>query len=73
MRDLGLSSLEKKKLRGDLINVYKYPKQGCKEGRVLPVKPSGRTTGSGHKLKHIWFFLNIKKPFFHCKANLTLA
>ncbi|GAB0180739.1 hypothetical protein GRJ2_000539200 [Grus japonensis] len=53
------------KAQGDLINVYKYLKRGCKEdgARVFSVVPSARTRGNGHNLKHWRFPLNISKYF----------
>ncbi|PKU45040.1 hypothetical protein llap_4653 [Limosa lapponica baueri] len=58
--------MEKRRLRGDLINAYKYLQGGCKEDRtrLLSVVPIGRTRDNGHTLKHKRVHLNVRKHFF---------
>jgi len=46
---------------GNLIDVYKCLKGGCKgdRARLSSVVPSDRTRGNGHKVKHGRFLLNV--------------
>ena len=66
LRELGLFSLEKRRVQGDLTVAFQYLKGAHKKdgNRHFSRACFDRTRGSGFKLKEGTFRLDIRKQFF---------
>ena len=60
-----------KRLRRDLINVYKYLRCGRQsdEARLFSVVRGDRTRGNGYKLNYRKFCTNVHKSFFTVRVT----
>ncbi|KFM07080.1 hypothetical protein AS27_06926, partial [Aptenodytes forsteri] len=66
LREMGLSCLEKRRLRGDLLAAYQYLKGAYKKdgSKLFRRTCCNRTRGNGFKLKGGRLRLDIRKTFF---------
>jgi len=74
LRELGLFSLEKRRLQGDLMAAFQYLKWACKKDgdKLFGRACCNRTSGNGFKQREGRFRLDIRKKFFTMRDGETL-
>ena len=75
LKKLSLFSLEKRRLRGDLIAAFQYLREADKEegSQLFEKVYNGRTIGNGFNLKEGRFRLDIRGKFFESSEVLEQA
>ncbi|XP_062838789.1 uncharacterized protein LOC134299554 isoform X1 [Anolis carolinensis] len=70
LKELGMFSLQKRRLRGDMIAIYKYVRRSHREegASLFAAALETRTLNNGFKLQERRFHLNIRKNFLTVRA-----
>ena len=71
LKELGLFSLEKRRLRRDLVTVFRYLKDSYKEdgGSLFTRSHMEKTRGNRYKLHWERFHFDIRKTFFTARTT----